>query len=320
MISRRVLRIKVLQALYAFFQNDSERIDLAEKKLIKNLYSIYDLYIYTLSFLVEIVDFARTTIEIQRNKYIPTHEESNPNLRFVDNSIIVHIENNPDYLSKRNTLKINWSEQTDMIRRIFQQIKDDKIFMNYMNAEECSPKADQEILEYIMDTYISENEELQQYFEELNVFWADDFAVACFMVYKTLKFIRKSGDTFNFLPKIFEDKKDNDEKEELSFASNLFCKTIIHQDKYEDLIDGKLDNWQVDRMAMIDLLIMKMALTEFIEFPEIPTKVTMNEYLDIAKLYSTPKSNQFINGILDKLLTDLTDKNKIQKKGRGLIG
>ncbi len=320
MISRRVLRIKVMQALYSFFQNDNERVDLAEKKLLKNIYAIYDLYIYQLSLLIEVVEFARETIEIQRNKYIPTEAESNPNTRFVDNSIILAIENNPDFNNKRDNLKINWADQKDMIRRIFLRIKDDETYLAYMAAPENNPDEDQKVLEHIIDTYIVENEELQAYYEDLNVYWADDFDISCFMLIKTLKYIKTSGETIAFLPKLFGNNSDGDEREELAFIRDLFCKTIIHQDEFDDLIEAKVDNWEIDRIAMLDSLILKMALTEFIDFPTIPTKVSINEYIEISKFYSTPKSKVFINGILDKLLFDLTAKKKIQKKGRGLIG
>jgi transcription antitermination protein NusB len=320
MISRRVLRIKVMQALYAFFQNGNERVDLAEKNLLKNVHGIYNLYIHQLSFLVEIVEFARETIEIQRNKFIPTEAEKNPNTRFVNNSIIRSIENNPDYLRQRDQLKINWAEQKDMIRRVFIALKESDAYEDYMNATNTDAEADQRILEYIVDNLMVENEELQQYFEGMNVFWSDDFDIGCFMLIKTLKHVKNASDKIVPLPKLFGEGNEDDEKEELNFIRDLFCKTIIHRDDFDDMIEGKVDNWEIDRIAMMDSLLLKMAITEFIDFPTIPTKVTINEYLEISKMYSTPKSKIFINGILDKLLFDLKEKNKIHKKGRGLIG
>jgi transcription antitermination protein NusB len=320
MISRRVLRIKVMQALYAFFQNNNERVDLAEKNLLKNIRAIYDLYIHQLSFLIEIVDFARESIEIQRNKFIPSEAEKNPNTRFVDNSILQRIEKNPDYINKRDNLKINWADQRDMIRRVFLAIKETVAYQEYMNAPKNNADADQKILETIVDNFLADNDELQQYFESLNIFWADDFDIGCFMVIKTLKYINTSSNEFVFLPKLFGSANDDDEKEELKFISDLFCKTIIHQDEFDDMIEGKVDNWEIDRIAMMDSLLLKMAVCEFLEFPTIPTKVTINEYIEISKMYSTPKSKIFINGILDKLLFDLKEKKKINKKGRGLIG
>ncbi len=319
MINRRVLRIKVMQALYAFCQNNNERVDLAEKKLLKNIYSIYDLYIHQLSFLIEIVDFARETIEIQRNKFIPTHEESNPNTRFVDNNLIARIENNPDYKNKHDKLLINWADQKDMVRRIFLTIREDEAYQSYMNAAECGLDEDQKILEHIIDNYIVVSEELQQYFEDMNIFWADDFDISCFMVIKTLRQVKASKDKYEFLPRLFGNTQEDDEKEEVAFIRDLFCKTIIHQDEFDDMVEAKVANWEIDRIALVDSLIIKMALTEFIDFPTIPTKVTINEYIELSKMYSTPKSKAFINGILDKLLFELTEKKKIVKKGRGLI-
>jgi len=319
MINRRVLRIKVMQALYAFCQNNNERVDLAEKKLIKNIWAIYDLYIHQLSFLIEIVDFARETMEIQRNKHIPTQEEINPNTRFVDNSFIIRIENNPDYINKRDRLLINWADQKDMIRRIFLKIRDDKEYKAYLKAPVCGQDEDQKILEYIIDNYFAENDELQQYFEEMNIFWADDFPIGCIMLIKTLKLMRLSEEKFEFLPPLFDNTSEEDEKQDLMFVRDLFCKTILHSDKFDDLLEGKAKNWELERIALIDSLILKMALTEFIHCPSIPAKVTINEYIELSKMYSTPKSKIFINGILDKLLIDLMDKKVIVKKGRGLV-
>ena len=319
MVNRRVLRIKVMQALYAFFQHQDERIDVAEQKLIKNIFAIYDLYIYQLSFLIEIIDYALESIEKSKNKHFPTEAEKHPNTRFIDNRIIYLIENNPDYISKRNHLKINWADQKDLIRRTFLKIKEDESYLAYMDSPENTINTDEAMLEHIIDVYLAENEELQQYYEDLNVYWADDFDISCFMLIKTVKFLKNSPGEFVFLPKLFHNLKD-DSTEEITFIRDLFCKTIIHYDYYDDLIESKLDNWEDDRIAPLDSLILKMALCEFLEFPTIPTKVTINEYIEISKLYSTPKSKIFINGIIDKLLFDLTEKKKIQKKGRGLIG
>ncbi|MEI6123644.1 MAG: transcription antitermination factor NusB [Bacteroidota bacterium] len=308
-----------MQALYAFFQSNSERVDIAEKNLLKNINAIYDLYIWQISYLLELVDFAHENIENSKNKYFPTNEEANPNMRFVNNFLIAKFADNPDYLRKRDTLKINWADQKDMIRRNYQQIRESNFFVAYMAAPTANPDADLKVLEDILDTLFVENEELQQYFEEKNVFWADDFDIACFMLAKTIKQFKNTNQTIDFLPKLFGNGTDNDEQEETRFIRDLFCKTIMHREEFEDLIETKVDNWEIDRIAMIDSLLLKMALTEFVDFESIPTKVTINEYIDISKMYSTPKSKIFINGILDKLLFDLLEKNKIKKSGRGLI-
>ena len=307
-----------MQALYAFFQSDAERVDIAEKNLLKTIYAIYDLYIYQLSYLIEIVDFARESIENSKNKYFPSAEEANPNTRFVDNFIIKKIEDNPDYIRKRDALKINWADQKDMIRRSYLQLKDTDLFKKYLNEEPALQDSDLRILELLLE-HIAENDDLQQYFEEKNVFWADDFDVACFMVLKTLQKLRNSGDSVDFLPKLFGNKEDA-EKEDVKFLTSLFCKTILQNSELDNMIESKVDNWEIDRIALIDTILLKMALIEFMDFPSIPTKVTINEYIDISKMYSTPKSKVFINGVLDKLLFELLDKKKIKKTGRGLIG
>ncbi|HNW70133.1 MAG TPA: transcription antitermination factor NusB [Bacteroidales bacterium] len=309
-----------MQALYAFFQSDTDRVDLAVKNLHKNVHGIYDLYIYQLSFLIELVEFARETIEIQKNKYFPTKEEAHPNTRFVDNIIISKIENNVDYKQKHEALHINWADDEILIRKTFQQIKESDFFISYMNEKTSSVERDFTVLESIVDKFLAENESLQQYFEEKNVFWADDYDIACFMVMKTLKYFKTSQEKNPDLPKLFGNGHNDDEKEELKYITDLFCKTIIHRSEFDDLIEAKVDNWEIDRIALMDSLLIKMALCEFIDFPTIPTKVTINEYIEISKMYSTPKSKIFINGLLDKLLFDLTEKKKIKKSGRGLIG
>lgn len=320
MLNRRVLRIKVMQALYAFFQSDNDRVDVAVRNLQKNIYGIYNLYIYQMSFLIEIVDFARETIEIKKNKYFPTEEEANPNTRFVNNSIILKIENSPDFKRKHEELKINWADQEVLIRKTYQQITEADFFQAYMKNQEDSSDNDFRVLEQIVDTFIAENEALQQYFEDINVFWADDFDVACFMLVKSLKYLKNSTEKNPFLPTLFGNQQGDDEKEEIKFLTDLFSKTVIHRDEFDDLIEARVDNWEIDRIALMDSLLIKMALAEFTEFPTIPTKVTINEYIEISKMYSTPKSKIFINGLLDKLLFELTEKKKIKKTGRGLIG
>lgn len=309
-----------MQALYAFFQSDDNRVDMAVKNLHKNVYGIYNLYIYQLSFLIEIVDFARETIEIQKNKYFPTQEEAHPNTKFVDNIFISKIENSPDYKRKFDELHINWADQKDLIRKTYLQIKESEIFISYMNNEQISAENDFKVFEEIVDNFIAENEGLQQHFEDMNVYWEDDYNIACYMVMKTLKYLKNSNEKNPFLPKLFGNGQNDDEKEELKYITNLFSKTIIYREEFDDLIEAKVDNWEIDRIALMDSLLIKMALTEFMYFPTIPTKVTINEYIEISKMYSTPKSKIFINGLLDKLLFDLTEKKKIKKTGRGLIG
>ncbi|HOV10610.1 MAG TPA: transcription antitermination factor NusB [Bacteroidales bacterium] len=309
-----------MQALYAFFQSDNDRVDVAVKNLQKNIFGIYNLYIYQMSFLIEIVDFARETIEIKKNKYFPTKEEANPNTRFVNNSIILKIENSPDYKRKYEELNINWADQEVLIRKAYQQITEADFFQAYMNHPKDTADNDFRVLEQIVDNFIAENEALQQYFEDMNVFWADDFDVACFMLIKTLKYLKNSNEKNPFLPTLFGNQQGDDEKEEVKFFTDLFSKTVIHRDKFDDLIEARVDNWEIDRIALMDSLLIKMALAEFTEFPTIPTKVTINEYIEISKMYSTPKSKVFINGLLDKLLFELTEKKKIKKTGRGLIG
>jgi N utilization substance protein B len=321
MLSRRVLRIKAMQALYAYFQSDNEKIEIAEKKLIKDINSVYDLYIWQLSFFCEFFDFAAEVIEILKNKHLATPEDKNPNTKFVNNLIFQNLQNNADFIKKRELYNVNWSEQKDLIRKIFNTLKDTDEYKHYLSGSEQSYIEDYEISEFIFRELIADNETLEQYYEEKNVYWADDYDIVSLMVLNTLKRIAAEKEKFEKLPGLFNDDGIGGiQDEEIKFARDLLIKTILHSDEYEELISNKAENWEADRIALMDFLLIKMALCEFVDFPSIPTKVTINEYIEISKNYSTPKSKIFINGLLDKLLFDLTALKKIKKTGRGLIG
>ena len=320
MISRRVLRIKAMQALYSFFQSESERPDIAEKNMIKDVNAIYELYIHHLSFVLEIVDFARESIEISRNKYFPSEEEKNPNTRLVDSQLVRILENNSVYLQRRELFHVNWADQKELIRKIYLQMKESEFYNEFLGSEPTL-RSDMEFFSTLYTELIGSNEVLLQEFEERNVFWADDDDIIHFMIHKTFKNIAAEGDKYAFPRGLFDDGHHHgNEDEELKFVRDLFRKTIVHAEEYDRMIENKAENWEIDRIAMMDLLLIKMALCEFMEFPSIPTKVTINEYIEISKYYSTPKSKVFINGLLDKLLFDLSEQKKIHKSGRGLIG
>ena len=318
MLSRRYLRIKVLQSIYAFIQSNNDRIDVGERQLLTNLNKIFELYIHQISLLLAIVNFAKQRLEESKKKYFPTENDINPNRKFVDNRFITQIGENREILKKEDSLRISWKSEEELIRRIYSNIRQSNEFIEYMNSPDESYKADKEIIVKIFMNCIAESESLQYYFEEKNINWVVDYPTSIMMLIKTINSFKESDDEFKALPKLFksEESKDN---EDVDFIVRLFRKSILNREAFSKLISEKVKNWEIERLAIMDIIILVMAMTEMIEFPSIPIKVTFNEYIDISKNYSTPKSKVFINGMLDKLFVDLKENNRIKKTGRGLI-
>jgi N utilization substance protein B len=319
MLNRRYLRTKVMQALYAFFQSDDDRMDIAERNLIKSIDKLYELYIYQLSLLVELVDFAKRRLEENKLKHIPSAEDLNPNLRFVENKFIKQLENNKNFQLHVNQLKINWSEDQDMFRSIYIKVIESKAFNDYLNSTETSYAADKKIVISILRKFIISDEALQNYFEDKNIYWADDYLTVSMMVLKTIDSFKETDGELFALPELYKNEDRNNADDDKNFVIDLFRKTIINADKYEKLISEKTTNWEVERIAIVDNILIKMALVELLEFPSIPIKVSLNEYIEISKGYSSDKSKVFINGVLDKLIDDLKADKSIKKIGRGLI-
>lgn len=318
MLSRRQLRIKVLQALYAFFQSKENRIDIAEKKLLKSIEKLYELYIFQLSFILEIFEYAEKRIEEAKNKFLPTESDLNPNKKFINNKFLKQLSENKDLIKKIDALKISWSDEKNLIRKTFLKISESNKYKDYMSSSDNSYYADKEIVIKLLKKEISENEILKNFYEDRSIYWVDDYYAVTMLIIKTIKLFQEDWDEFVPLPSIYKT-SDKDGNEDRKFIIELFRKTIIHSREYEQLIDKKTKNWELDRIAVMDIILIKMALAELLEFPNIPVKVTMNEYIELSKLFSTPKSKIFVNGILDKLIVDLNKKNLINKTGRGLM-
>jgi N utilization substance protein B len=319
MLSRRHLRIKVMQALYAHFQIEDSTVILSEKKLVSNIESIYDLYIHFLSAIIEVKDIAHNILEDARQKFLPTEEDLNPNTRFVHNLFISQLDNNVDLRKNINRLKINWSDDKDLFRKIFLSFRESEEYKSYMKASASGYKEDKEITVKLLSNFLLANEAFVSLFEEKNLYWADDMDTAVMMILKTIKKWNKSYNEYQLLPPLLVSPDEEGDDLIDDFVLKLFRKTIIHSDEFDALIAKYAANWELERIAILDVILFKMALTEFIEFPSIPVKVTINEYIEISKEYSTPKSKQFINGLLDKMSADMKKEGRIKKMGRGLI-
>ena len=314
MLNRRHLRIKVLQMLYSYFNDeDSTDISLAEKNLLNSIERIYDLYIYLLLSFPVVREVALNKQDERKKKLRPTKEDLYPNLKFVDNKIISLITKSVDLNQLSENRKINWDndEKREIYRKIFIEIEKSEVYFEHMNNDEKGFEADRNFLIQLFKAEIANSPLIYDFFEDEDIHWMDDIDLACSMVIKTIKNTKE--DTFDVMPLY---KVNDDEK---AFICTLLKETIKKDAENELMIENLVENWEFERIAKMDVLLLKMAITELQCFETIPTKVSINEYIEISKYYSTPKSNVFINGILDKSVNLLSKENKINKSGRGLI-
>ncbi len=310
MLNRRYLRIKTMQALYAYFKQDNPDIAFYEKDLFKSLDKIYDLYMYVLALFGDMHHAAHLVLEENKNKRLPTKEDLDPSLRFLENTILVSISQSDELKKEISNRKISWQNDFDLVRKLLAELKQTPLYKEYMTSASPSAKEDKQFLITVATEFLYNHDLLNHLFEEKNIHWADDTFGAFSMIARTFE---------NFtgvihLTPLFKDKEDDQ-----LFISTLFRKTIAGDKEFETLIDDKTKNWDLERIAAMDVLLMKMALAEFMHISNVPVKVSLNEYIDISKEYSTPNSKTFINGILDKIIVDLKRDNKIQKTGRGLM-
>jgi len=319
MLGRRHYRIKVFQALYAWFQGGEIRQDVAERNLLSSIDKIYELYYIQISFFLEVIDFYRRKMEDARHKFLPTEEDINPNTKLLTNSIITILLGNKDLQRQIAKYSISWSDEQEMLRKIHLKIRNSKDLKEYFKSEQPSFEEDREIVYKLFKKFIARSNELQFFCEERNIFWIDDYQSAALLVMKTIRQIPETFAENTSLPTLFVKDEDDNPEDDQKFIVDLFRVTIGQSEPLGVLIDGKTKNWELERIALTDIILIKMALVEFIYFSSIPIKVTLNEYIEMSKLFSTPKSQMFINGLLDKMVEDLKSEKKIKKVGRGLI-
>jgi len=314
MISRRLLRIKVLQVLYAYYSAEHNDLNISEKELNFSINKSYELYNYLLLLIREISAYAESRIEIAANKRIPTYEDLNPNRRFVNNKLIMQLAENNKLNSYINNNGISWVKYPELIKEIYGLIVDSLEYAEYIALTEGGYSEDKKLVSKIYSDIILPNESFSQVLEEQSIYWNDDLEYIVSMVIKTIKKFNDSDGPDKKLLELYKNMDDRD------FVIQLFRKSVAKRKECLKLIESTASNWDLERIAFMDILIMQLAITELLEFPSIPTKVTLNEYLDISKFYSTEKSNNFINGVLDKIMGHLKENNMIRKTGRGLIG
>ena len=307
MINRVLIRLKIVQIVYAYYQNGGKNLDTAEKELFFSLSKAYDLYNYLLLLMVEVTKQANKRLNAAKNKLVPTKEELFPNTKFVENRFIAQLEVNKQLLEFSNNQKKTWENEADFVKTLCDKILESDIYKEYMASETSSYEEDRELWRKLYKNIIFNNIELDQVLEDQSLYWNDDKEIVDTFVLKTIKrFDEKNGAKQELLPE-FKDEEDQD------FARRLFRRTILNADYYRHLISENTKNWDLDRVAFMDVVIMQIALAEILSFPKIPVSVSLNEYVEIAKLYSTPKSGGFINGTLDGIVNSLKKENKLTK-------
>lgn len=311
MLSRRLLRIKVIKALFAHLKSGADNMMASEKNLMASVDKAYDLYNLMLALPVEIARYAEHRQELARQKKLPTYEDLNPNTKFVDNSVIRIIANTDavnDYTAAR---KLNWSLYPELIRTLYAQLTESDYYKSYMQRSERSFAHDRQLVEDFFKS-LQECEALDTVLEEMSILWDDDLGYILMMILRTLSNLRPTHTELKVAPKFKSE-------EDPQFVKTLFEKTLVNFGEYQRYIEKFTANWDIERIVFMDNLIIGTAMAELLNFPSIPVKVTLDEYIEISKYYSTPGSSVFINGVLDKIVESLTAEGRIKKAGRGLI-
>ena len=312
MINRRHIRVKVMQSVYAMLQSHNDDIVREEKFLKHSILKMLDLYVLNFQLLVEVQKLASKKIALSKKKILATEQDLKPNTKFIDNKLINAIA---ESVSVEGYIELNslthWEENDEYVKIIFDELQKSDLYKKYLDTVEDSFKVDKAFVIDFFKEIVAPNEKLAEYYEDKMISWVDDIPFVNTWVVKTLSKQKQNG--LFVLGKLYKDKDDED------FVSDLFRKTILKQKEYEKDIEEKTPNWESDRIAEIDMILIKMAITEFVNFPSIPTRVTINEFIEISKDYSTEKSSYFINGVLDRISKEFISNKRIVKIGRGLL-
>ena len=315
MLNRRYIRVKVFQALYKYYQSSDRDMVAVEKELMGSISRINELYIYMLLFVLELRDYAQKHQDHAKEKQLATEEDLNPNSRFIENKVFQILDKNIEFKKTVEHKKLSWYLEESLVKKLFNKIKESEVYGKYLYTGGGTFKEDQEILVKIYKKFIWEYELLHHHIDGKSIYWMDDLAIVNVAVLKTISNLKETDAPENdILASLFKD-----EKEDRAFLKELLAKTAANDSLYENQIMSAAKNWEADRIAVLDMILMKMALCEMQNFSGIPIKVTLNEYIELSKDYSTPKSKTFINGILDKLAGQLKTSGEIVKIGRGLV-
>ena len=306
MINREIIRNKVVQLTYAYYQNGNKNIDSAEKELLFSLSKAYDLYAYMLALIPAVARESRKYLEVAQSKAQREGTEM-PSQKFAYNRFAIQVEQNTALNDILEAKKISWNDHPEFVNKLYQQITESQIYKEYMDSQDDSYDADREVWRKLYRTLIENNESIDSILEEESLYWNDDKEIVDTFVVKTIKrFDEKSGHKQEILPEYASE-------EDLDFARKLFRAAILNADEYQHYMGEMSRNWDFNRLAFMDVIIMQIAIAEMMTFPGIPVNVTINEYVEIAKLYSTPRSGGYINGILDPIARMLVRTGRMLK-------
>ena len=312
MLSRRILRTKVVKAVYAHTQCEGLTPVASEKNLVTSIDKAYDLYFHLLALVPEIAEYAAERIRIGENKKLPTYDDLHPNRKFVENKVVVRLAEDEELQAQLKARKLSWANHRDLIVALYNALIRQPFYQKYMASEERSFRQDAQLVSDIYMTMLEEFEPLESALEAQSILWNDDLGYLLTMVSRTVLSMREGHDAIKFMEQFKSE-------EDLDYAKALLRFTIASYDRISLLLDNSMQNWDIERVALMDQIILITAIAEAENFPSIPVRVTMNEYIDIAKCYSTESSGSFINGILDRIITRLTEEGKIVKSGKGLL-
>lgn len=313
MLTRRHIRVKVMQSIYAFVQARDSDLKKEEKFLNASMENMYGLYLYLLALLVEIQKLSEEQLTLSQKKYLATREDRNPNRKFVNNALLKRLAQDEGLREKLDNRKLSWELEDEYVKILWNEIRESKVFRDYMSSGKNDFEEDKRLIHDLYQEIIAPNDKLFEHLEDKKLTWIDDLPLVNTLILKMIKKLQANAADDYFLPSLYKDIDD------MEFAKTLFRKTILNDETIQQEIEGKTPNWDTERIAEMDSILLKMAICEFLKFPSIPVKVTINEYLEIAKEYSTPKSSIFINGILDKLVKEYQASNSLNKVGRGLM-
>lgn len=313
MLTRRHIRVKVLQSIYAFNHSAHQDLEKQEKFLLYSMDQMHDLYVLLLQLLVALRDHAEGHMLKSQQKHLATSEEKDPSKNFINNRVFQLIDESPQLKEVLSNKKLNyWIQDNEYLAILFNELRALDWYKEYLKEPNPDFKTDRAFVVRLFKEVIAPNEKVYEYIEDKRLTWLDDYPIVNTALVKVLSKISEGNATQILVPDLYKDVEDKD------YALQLLRKVLLTETELNGEIEGKTPNWDKERIADIDMIILKMGISEFLHFPSIPVRATINEYLEISKEYSTPKSSIFINGILDKLVKDYTSANKLNKIGRGL--
>jgi N utilization substance protein B len=313
MLTRRFLRVKAFKILFSYAYSDNDSLLHAEKDLRTSLEKTYDLYHFLLAAIVAVADYAEERIEIGLRKFKPSEAEANPNKKFINNEVIAILRRNTALQKYNAKQHLNWREHADVVKQTYINMTERPYYKGYMSSTNNSFHEELRFVEEFFRNEFEDNELIESIVEEMNAYWADDIGFALISIIRTINALRQKRDEDNLLMPMFRSADDEE------YVFELLRYSLERFKEYSQLAHQYVQNWESDRIAFVDMALIVMGITEAIAFPSIPIKVTINEYVEIAKYYSTRNSHVFVNGVLDKVIQNLISEGTVKKSGRGLI-